>query len=370
MNTAGAFAGRRGRAGRRHRRGGRASTVITRLSLERQLGLPPPNQVRMSDLFNSVSRVPQSPSGASTNLIGVHVAQESPSALTTGLGLEAQPESEQAARDRRSEQQPCAAADRDPRPASDSQMAMPPPPNVAQDAPDQKPATPFVSPDRRISLPAGSQAPPLLAPRWPGAYNVQPIPPQEVEHVERAVKREEQAVKQEKTRQPVQRDVFVGGEADRHRDRNRSVPSSTVASDRLPNVASCSSNRVTTGNDGIVVGVLVCPHCPSHVVVDIGHCRPPGSATTAIAVPSEPLQRGAPPAANVPLDWTKEDVAEWVRMIPLCAPYADRFRGEEIDGRALVLLNIEKLQEYLGLPLGAALKIFQGIRELQESRRQ
>ncbi|KAH6946903.1 hypothetical protein HPB50_016087 [Hyalomma asiaticum] len=364
MNTAGAFARRRGRAcGRRARRcRRRASPVITRLSLERQLGLPPPVEVSASDLFDSVPRIPQSSSGVSTQLTGVHVAQESSTALTTALGLEAQPESEQAAHDGRSGQQPCAPADRDPRPASDSRMATPPPPNVAQDTLAQEPAAPFVSPDRRISLPARSEVPPLQAPRGSGAYNVLPVPPQEVEHAEQ----QEQAVQQEETRQLEQRYAFVGRDAGRHRDPNWSVHSSTVVSHPLPNVASCSTNKVTTANDGIVVDVPY-PHCPSNVIAD---CGPPASATTAIRVPSEPLQHAAPPAANAPLDWTADDVAEWVRMIPLCAPYADRFREEGIDGRSLVLMDIDFMRVLFALPLATVVKIFEGLRELHESRHQ
>ncbi|KAH6920508.1 hypothetical protein HPB50_028323 [Hyalomma asiaticum] len=367
MNTAGGFARRRGRPwGRRARRGRRrASPVITRLSLERQLGLLPPVQVSVSAWLDSVPRVPQSPSGVSTHLDGVHVAQESSTPLTTGLGLEGQPESEQAAHDGRSGHQPCAAANLDPRPASDSRMATPPPPNVAQDAPHHKPATSCVSPDRRISLPARSEAPPLLEPHWPGAYNVQPIPPQEVEHAEQ----QEQAVQQEETRPPEQTYVFAGREAGRHRDPNWSAHSSTVVSHPLPNVASCSTNRVTTGNDGIVENVPY-PHCPSNVIMNIADCGPPASASAGNRAPSEPLQHAAPPAPNVPLDWTADDVAEWIGTIPLCAPYADIFRREEIDGMSLVLLNIDHLQVGLALPLGAAVKVFEGIRALQESRRQ
>ncbi|KAH6947750.1 hypothetical protein HPB50_021126 [Hyalomma asiaticum] len=58
------------------------------------------------------------------------------------------------------------------------------------------------------------------------------------------------------------------------------------------------------------------------------------------------------------------------RMITQCASYADRFRSEEIDGRSLMLLNMEHLLVRLALPLGAAVKIFEGIRELHESRHQ
>ncbi|KAH6947749.1 hypothetical protein HPB50_021125 [Hyalomma asiaticum] len=259
MNTAGAPARRRGRAWRRRaqRRGRRgASPVITRLSLERQLGLPPPvPQVSVSDLFNSVPPLLQSPSGVYRHVVEGYIVQESCTPFTTRLSLEARPESEQAVRDRRPGQQPCAAADPDILPASDSEMATPPPPTVAQDASDRTPAVTFVSPDRPISHPARSETQ-----LCPGADNVQPTPPQEHEH----------AVQQEETRQHEQRYVFVGRQAGRHRDPNRSVPSSTVVSHCLPNVASRSTNRVTAGNDGIVLDVP-CPHCPSNTIVNIVH---------------------------------------------------------------------------------------------------
>jgi len=46
--------------------------------------------------------------------------------------------------------------------------------------------------------------------------------------------------------------------------------------------------------------------------------------------------------------------------------YADQFRRQEIDGRALTLLTEDHLMTTLGVKLGPALKICSCIRDLRE----
>lgn len=60
------------------------------------------------------------------------------------------------------------------------------------------------------------------------------------------------------------------------------------------------------------------------------------------------------------------DVFEFVYSLPGCTMYADQFRRQEIDGRALTLLTEDHLMTTLGVKLGPALKICSCIRDLRE----
>ncbi|XP_055641561.1 polycomb protein Scm [Toxorhynchites rutilus septentrionalis] len=57
-------------------------------------------------------------------------------------------------------------------------------------------------------------------------------------------------------------------------------------------------------------------------------------------------------------DWSIEDVIQFIAVQdPALAVHADLFREHEIDGTALLWLNIDTLMKYMGLKLGPALKI-------------
>lgn len=52
-----------------------------------------------------------------------------------------------------------------------------------------------------------------------------------------------------------------------------------------------------------------------------------------------------------------EDVRDYIENLEGCERYADLFEEEEIDGRALLLLNEDHLLNALDIKLGPALKI-------------
>jgi len=63
--------------------------------------------------------------------------------------------------------------------------------------------------------------------------------------------------------------------------------------------------------------------------------------------------------------WSAEDVVSFIRDIPGCDRYADRFLEEEIDGQALMLIKEEHLVHSMGIKLGPALKISAHLRSFK-----
>uniref|UniRef100_A0A6Q2XFT6 SAM domain-containing protein n=1 Tax=Esox lucius TaxID=8010 RepID=A0A6Q2XFT6_ESOLU len=57
-----------------------------------------------------------------------------------------------------------------------------------------------------------------------------------------------------------------------------------------------------------------------------------------------------------PLEWTVTDVVRFIRTTD-CAPLARIFMDQEIDGQALLLLNLPTVQECMDLKLGPAIKL-------------
>uniref|UniRef100_A0A674NLC3 Scm like with four mbt domains 1 n=1 Tax=Takifugu rubripes TaxID=31033 RepID=A0A674NLC3_TAKRU len=57
-----------------------------------------------------------------------------------------------------------------------------------------------------------------------------------------------------------------------------------------------------------------------------------------------------------PLEWTVTDVVRFIRTTD-CAPLARIFLDQEIDGQALLLLNLPTVQECMNLKLGPAIKL-------------
>ncbi|XP_062401897.1 scm-like with four MBT domains protein 1 [Sardina pilchardus] len=57
-----------------------------------------------------------------------------------------------------------------------------------------------------------------------------------------------------------------------------------------------------------------------------------------------------------PLEWSVTDVARFIRTTD-CAPLARIFMDQEIDGQALLLLNLPTVQECMDLKLGPAIKL-------------
>lgn len=65
--------------------------------------------------------------------------------------------------------------------------------------------------------------------------------------------------------------------------------------------------------------------------------------------------------ASDPLEWSVEDVERYVASQPAIGHHAVRLREQEVDGRALLLLNLPSLVHHLRLPHGAAVALAQHI---------
>lgn len=292
----------------------------------------------MSDLCNHVPLL-ESRSDVSVHVICGNVVQASSSPFTAGLQVSS-PERGQAVRYTRLKQKPCGACDN-----HNATPPTSPPPARARQACDREPAATHLSTGESTGKPTSPQArnetppppPPLLVcVLKPGAPSV---------------------------------DVYMcgGRQESRNCDANRSLASSTG---ELNHPSPNAGSRSTTGAACIIEVNGFCAPCPSNDKIAVHvHCRPPASATSAIPVPSEPLRDPTPSAAKAPQDWNIDDVVQWVTMIPQCAPYAENFRRQEIDGKALLLLEIYHLVAHLALPTGPAVKILAGIRELRNNRR-
>ncbi|XP_012696666.1 scm-like with four MBT domains protein 1 [Clupea harengus] len=76
--------------------------------------------------------------------------------------------------------------------------------------------------------------------------------------------------------------------------------------------------------------------------------------------PSPKSPRSEPPQKlcldSSPLEWSVTDVARFIRTTD-CAPLARIFLDQEIDGQALLLLNLPTVQECMDLKLGPAIKL-------------
>ncbi|XP_065280945.1 polyhomeotic-like protein 2 [Dermacentor albipictus] len=75
-----------------------------------------------------------------------------------------------------------------------------------------------------------------------------------------------------------------------------------------------------------------------------------------IAPPQQPTPP-PPPRMNSPEVWTVEDVVEFIAEQPGCERYAEKFRYQEIDGEALLLLKEHHLMAAMNMKLGPALKV-------------
>lgn len=306
----------------------------------------------MSDLINHVPLL-ESRSDVSVHVICGNVVQESSSPCTAGLQVSSL-ERGQAVRYTRLKQKPCGAC-RDALPASDNHNATPPtppPPARTRQACDREPAAALLSTGESTGESTGK-------PTSPQARNETPPPPPPL--LVCVLQPGAPSV-----------DVYMcgGRQESRNCDANRSLASSTGGLNHpSPNVGS----RSTTGAACIIEVNGSCAPRPSNGTIAVHvRCRPSASATSAIPaipVPSEPLRDPTPSAAKAPQDWNIDDVVQWITMIPQCAPYAENFRRQQVDGKALLLLEMHHLVAHVALPTGPAVKILEAIRELRDNRR-
>ncbi|KAK7915432.1 hypothetical protein WMY93_011193 [Mugilogobius chulae] len=83
---------------------------------------------------------------------------------------------------------------------------------------------------------------------------------------------------------------------------------------------------------------------------------------------SPQLSRSEPPQklclSSSPLEWTVTDVVRFIKTTD-CAPLARIFMDQDIDGQALLLLNLPTVQECMDLKLGPAIKLCYHIERLK-----
>lgn len=81
----------------------------------------------------------------------------------------------------------------------------------------------------------------------------------------------------------------------------------------------------------------------------------------------EPLKKAQISAARKnPLNWTIDEVVEFVTSLPNCSMVGTIFREHEIDGLAFLALRQNDMIDIMGLSLGSAIKIFNRIIWLRE----
>ncbi|MXQ99468.1 hypothetical protein E5288_WYG009256 [Bos mutus] len=70
-----------------------------------------------------------------------------------------------------------------------------------------------------------------------------------------------------------------------------------------------------------------------------------------------------------PTKWNMDDVYEFIRSLPGCQEIIEEFRGQEIDGQALLLLKEDHLMSAVNIKLGPPPKIYASISMLKEQGR-
>lgn len=65
-----------------------------------------------------------------------------------------------------------------------------------------------------------------------------------------------------------------------------------------------------------------------------------------------------------PYSWSIDDVVAFIGGVPGCAKHAEAFRSQEIDGEALLLLDVDQLVARLGMKLGPAAKVWARLSKL------
>ena len=66
-----------------------------------------------------------------------------------------------------------------------------------------------------------------------------------------------------------------------------------------------------------------------------------------------------------PVHWSPDDVRSYLSTKPEVASFADKFRDEEIDGEALLLLNLPTLLEHWSLKMRDAITLSRHIESVK-----
>ena len=62
-----------------------------------------------------------------------------------------------------------------------------------------------------------------------------------------------------------------------------------------------------------------------------------------------------------PLEWTIHDVEQYITSQPAISHHAVKLKEQDVDGRALLLMNLPTLIHHLGLPHSSAVTLAQYI---------
>ncbi|GFY42753.1 polyhomeotic-like protein 3 [Trichonephila inaurata madagascariensis] len=65
--------------------------------------------------------------------------------------------------------------------------------------------------------------------------------------------------------------------------------------------------------------------------------------------------------------WSVQEVFKFVADFPGCAEAAEKFKSQEIDGQALLLINLDHLMRGMSMKLGPALKLITHIRSMKDN---
>ncbi|KAH7975978.1 polyhomeotic-like protein 1 [Rhipicephalus sanguineus] len=356
----------------RRRRGSSGSRVYSRQSAERWLASLLPPATSTSELFDHVPEQLDLKPDVKTHVICGNVVQESSAPFECGLRarrLAAEPG--QSARDASpaSPRQEPSVVDRDPRTAFDSRKVTPLRVSVVTRARRHEPATTAATSSQRrrwSSTPSGVAKPNLSVTQTP------PPPPLLAPCVASA------------KLNPASIVVCVCGghqptaASRRNYDPNRSF-STTNQDNQAPNECTRSASEATAHDDAPMREVSDAlaasspsprPCCPCLGQRTIAYLDRLSEVASQAATPGPSMPAQAPMQETASAkDWTVEDVVRYVKRIPRCAWHAEKFREEEVDGRALLLLGIRHLTVHMGLPVGPAVKILHAIRELRKCQR-
>ncbi|KAM3172931.1 hypothetical protein ACTXT7_013539 [Hymenolepis weldensis] len=140
-------------------------------------------------------------------------------------------------------------------------------------------------------------------------------------------------------------------------------PSPPPPSPPLPSQPTISSPSPPTTVSQTPIAVKQTPQPIHHSTPAASSVTTPQSSTSTVP-PPPPLPPGPMPK------WTPRAVAEFVRGTSGCAPYADAFETNEVDGEALILLSSSTsnfIAPPLSMKIGHALKLANRVKTLTSS---
>ncbi|CAG2194086.1 unnamed protein product [Mytilus edulis] len=70
-----------------------------------------------------------------------------------------------------------------------------------------------------------------------------------------------------------------------------------------------------------------------------------------------------------PAEWNVQTVCEFIKSIPNCAPYVEKFRSEQVNGAALLALDKKDLKEFFEMPLGLAVNVCLHLKKYEEKNK-